>query len=295
VARVPGLSPEVTPNDHFYVVNEELIYPDIDPDTWSLHVQGLVNRPFSLSYRELTSMPAVEQYMTLECISNKVGGRLISNAKWTGVPLAHLLRRAGVRPGALEVVSSSVDGYADSIPVADAMRPATLVAFGMNGMVLPREHGFPARLLVPGYYGMKQPKWLGQIEVVNRPFDGYWEQRGWIKDAVVKTMSRIDTPRSGQSTPGQVVVAGVAFAGNRGISRVQVSPNGGRSWGDAQLESALSPYTWRRWRFSFRPSGRGEVRILVRAIDGTGAVQTSAVTPPEYSGSTGYDEVIVEP
>jgi len=294
ISGVPGLSPEITPNDRFYVVNEELIYPDIDPDTWSLRVHGLVDRPFSVSYRELKAMPAVEQYLTLECISNQVGGRLISNAKWTGVPLAHLLRRAGVRPGALEVVSSSVDGYADSIPVADAMHPGTLVAFGMNGMVLPREHGFPARLLVPGYYGMKQPKWLGQIEAVDRPFQGYWEQRGWIKNAVVKTMSRIDTPGSGHVGAGEVVVAGVAFAGDRGISRVQVSPDGGRSWRDARLETALSPSTWRRWRFSFRPQGNAQARILVRATDGTGAVQTSAVIPPEYSGSTGYDEVTVD-
>jgi DMSO/TMAO reductase YedYZ molybdopterin-dependent catalytic subunit len=294
-ARVPGLSPEITPNERFYIVNEELVYPDIDPDTWSLRVHGTVARPFALRYRELLSMPAVEQFQTLECISNKVGGRLISTARWTGIPLHHLLERAGVRGGSVEVVSRSVDGYADSIPLADAARPTTLIAFGMNRMVLPREHGFPARLLVPGYYGMKQPKWLGEIEVVNRPFQGYWEQRGWIKDAVVKTMSRIDTPNPGASVGRDLVVAGVAFAGDRGISRVQVSADGGRTWGDAQLETRLSAFTWRRWRIGVRIPGSSQADLLVRATDGSGRVQTSAVTPPEYSGSTGYHEVVVEP
>jgi DMSO/TMAO reductase YedYZ molybdopterin-dependent catalytic subunit len=295
VERVRGLSPEITPNDRFYVVNEELVYPDIDPDTWTLRVHGLVDRPFTLGYRGLLGMPAVEQFQTLECISNQVGGRLISNARWTGVPLPQLLERAGVRRGALEVVSRSVDGYADSIPLAAAERPTTLIAIGMNRMVLPREHGFPARLLVPGYYGMKQPKWLGEIEVVDRAFLGYWEERGWIKNAVVKTMSRIDTPHSGDSVGHALVVAGVAFAGDRGISRVQVSADGGRTWRDAQVETALSPFTWRRWRYRLRTvAAPAEAMILVRAIDGRGAVQTSAVTPPEYSGSTGYHGVDVE-
>jgi DMSO/TMAO reductase YedYZ molybdopterin-dependent catalytic subunit len=293
-ARAPGLSPRVTPNDRFYVVNEELLYPDIDPATWTLRVGGLVDRPFSLRYRELRSMPAVEQFLTLECISNKVGGKLISTARWVGVPLRDLLRRAGVRPGAVEVVSRSVDGYADSIPLVDAMGTGTLIAFGMNGRVLPREHGFPARLLAPGFYGMKQPKWLGSIEVVDRPFRGYWEARGWIKQAVVKTMSRIDTPRPGGSVGPVITVAGVAFAGDRGISRVEVSVDGGRTWSEALLEPELSPYSWRRWFYRFRPQPAGQIEILARATDGTGAVQTRAVSPPEYSGSTGLHEVIVE-
>jgi DMSO/TMAO reductase YedYZ molybdopterin-dependent catalytic subunit len=292
--RIAGLSPEITPNDRFYVVNEELVYPDIDPDTWSLEVRGLVERPLRLSYRQLTSMHAVEQFQTLECISNKVGGHLISNAKWTGIPMPDLLRRAGMRKGALEVVSYSVDGFADSIPLAAALRPTTLVAVGMNDHVLPREHGFPARLLVPGYYGMKMPKWLGAIEVVDRPFEGFWEQRGWIKEAVVKTMSRIDTPRRGQDVGPTVSMAGVAFAGDRGITRVEVSTDGGDSWNPAVLKPALSPFTWRLWRYSApAPRSAGDVEILVRAVDGTGAVQTGKVAPPEYSGSSGYHEVTV--
>jgi len=293
-SRIAGLSPEITSNDRFYVVNEELVYPDIDPDTWSLEIRGLVDRPFRLSYRELTRMPAVEQFQTLECISNKVGGHLISNAKWTGIPMSDLLNRAGVQRGAVEVVSSSVDGFADSIPLATAMRRTTLVAVGMNDHVLPREHGYPARLLVPGYYGMKMPKWLGAIEVVDTPFEGFWEQRGWIKEAVVKTMSRVDTPHTGQDVPAMVTVAGVAFAGDRGISRVEVSTDGGHRWSPALLEPPLSPFTWRRWRFRFAaPNGARDVQVLVRAVDGTGAVQTGKVAPPEYSGSSGYHEVSI--
>ncbi|MDP9342606.1 MAG: molybdopterin-dependent oxidoreductase [Actinomycetota bacterium] len=294
--RIAGLSPEITTNDRFYVVNEELVYPDIDSDTWSLEVRGLVDRPLRLSYRALTSMRAVEQFQTLECISNKVGGHLISNAKWTGIPMPDLLRRAGVSPGAVEVVSYSVDGFADSIPLATALRRTTLVAVGMNDRVLPREHGFPARLLVPGYYGMKMPKWLGAIEVVDRPFQGFWEQRGWIKEAVVKTMSRIDTPRQGQDVAQTVTIAGVAFAGDRGISRVEVSVDGGHRWDPAVLKPALSPFTWQLWRFQFSAKSANEasdVEVLVRAVDGTGAVQTGRVVPPEYSGSSGYHEVTI--
>jgi DMSO/TMAO reductase YedYZ molybdopterin-dependent catalytic subunit len=291
---IRGLSPRITTNDRFYVVNEELLYPDVDPATWTLEVGGLVDKPFALTYRQLRSMQAVEQFQTLECVSNKVGGKLISTARWTGVPMKALLDRAGIRTGALEVVSRSVDGYADSIPLGDATRPTTLIAIGMNGQVLPREHGFPARLLAPGYYGMKQPKWLGSIEVVDRPFQGYWEVRGWVKRAVVKTMSRIDTPRSGATVGEALTVAGVAFAGDRGISRVEVSTNGGKTWNDAQLETELSPFTWRRWRVRVRLKGGAEANIVVRATDGTGAVQTGAVTPPEYSGSTGRHEVTVE-
>ncbi len=290
--RIRGLTPEITSNDRFYTVNEELFPPDIDPETWRLQIGGLVDRPFSLSYRELKALPAVEQFLTLECISNRIGGHLISTAKWVGVPLPDLLDRAGVQGGALEVVSRSVDGYSDSIPVDKAMERTTIIAFGMNGHVLPRAHGFPARILVPGYYGMKQPKWLGSIEVVDRPHRGYWEQRGWIKEAVVKTMSRIDVPRSGTAEAGRITVAGIAFAGDRGISRVEVSTDGGRTFADAELKTALSAFTWRVWRHSFTPSP-GRLTIFVRATDGAGTTQTSAVTPPEYSGSTGWHGVEV--
>lgn len=284
---VPGLSTRITELGDFYVVDEEIVDPDVDPASWRLSVGGLVDHPFELTYDGLLAMPLVEQPATLECISNPVGGELISTATWTGVRLMDLLVRAGVGAGAVEVVSQAIGGYSDSIPLTDALRPVTLVAVGMNGQTLPREHGFPARLLAPGYYGMKQPKWLTAIEVVDQPYQGYWEQRGWIKAALVKTWSRIDG--LGEGDPASWVVAGVAFAGDRGIDRVEVSIDGGTAWRDAELEAPLSGLTWRRWKVAFDPSGVAEV--LVRATDGDGAVQVAAPMDPHPSGATGYDAV----
>ena len=166
------------------------------------------------------------------------------------------------------------------------MRPDTLVAIGMNGRTLPRAHGFPARLIAPGYYGMKQPKWLIGIEVVDRPYRGYWEARGWVKAAVVKTMSRIDTVAP---VAGGWMVAGVAFAGDRGISKVEVSLDGGTTWREAMLESAISNETWRRWRLPFDRSTA--TAVVVRAIDADGVVQTSSPADPHPSGASGYQEV----
>ena len=189
-----GLTPEVTSNDEFYVVNEDVIQPDIDPAEWRLSVGGLVDRPLTLTYEDLKSLPVVERYQTLECISNKLGGHLMSNAAWVGVPVAEILDRAGIGSGAVEVAFGSAGGYSDSMSVAKALDETTLIAFGMNDFVLPRAHGFPARVLGVGTYGMKNPKWLTNIEVVDRPYQGFWEQRGWSKPALVKTTSRIDTP-----------------------------------------------------------------------------------------------------
>ncbi|MBI3648378.1 MAG: molybdopterin-dependent oxidoreductase [Actinobacteria bacterium] len=258
---IPGLSPRITPLARHYVVNEEIVDPDIDPDTWRLRITGLVDRPYELTYDELLALPAIEQFQTLECISNEVGGDLISTARWIG------------------------GGYSDSIPLEQAMLPTTLVAVGMDGHVLPREHGFPARLLVPGLYGMKQPKWLQEIEVVDSPYVGYWERRGWIKAAIVKTMSRID---GGGDVGGSFVIAGVAFAGERGIAKVEVSADGGRTWEEAELETALSSFTWRRWRFPVADFRSG-AEYVVRATDGRGGLQVSSVSPPHPSGATGYD------
>ncbi|HEX6230941.1 MAG TPA: molybdopterin-dependent oxidoreductase, partial [Actinomycetota bacterium] len=282
---IPGLAPAVTPTGDFYVVDTALFDPVVDVDGWTLSVGGLVDRPFRLGYEELLDQPAVELVSTLECISNEVGGDLISTARWTGVPVRALLERAGVREGAVEVVATSVDGYADSITLDEAMREHSLVVVGMNGVSLPREHGFPARLLVPGLYGMKQPKWIGSIELVDRPFVGYWERRGWSKAAIVKTMSRVDTQASDAT---RTVVAGVAFAGDRGISRVEVSLDAGATWVDADLEAPLSPLSWRRWRFELRPEDVGGSSLVVRATDGEGRVQEQAVAPPHPDGASGY-------
>jgi DMSO/TMAO reductase YedYZ molybdopterin-dependent catalytic subunit len=283
---VPGLASLVTPIDDFYTVDEEIVDPIVDASEWRLRVDGAVDSPFELTYDELLALPQVEQYATLECISNPVGGDLISTARWTGVPVAALLERAGVRDGAVEVVSRAIGGYSDSLPIGDAIRPVTIVAVGMNGRVLPRAHGYPARLLAPGYFGMKQPKWLEHLEVVTAPYQGYWEQRGWVKAAIVRTMSRVDG--SGE-VAGGTFVAGVAFAGDRGIARVEVSLDDGATWTDAELERPLSGLTWRRWRLPFEPGT--DPTVVVRATDGDGVVQPAEYTDPHPSGATGLDRV----
>jgi DMSO/TMAO reductase YedYZ molybdopterin-dependent catalytic subunit len=292
--HVPGLTPEVTSIAGHYVVDEELIDPDIDPATWRLSFGGTVGRPFRLSYAQLKSFSAVERYQTLECISNKVGGNLISTARWTGVPLKSILERAGIRSGAVEVVFTAAGGYSDSLPIDHAMDDSTLLAIGMNGHVLPRAHGFPARLLSVGTYGMKNPKWLQSIVVVDKPYEGFWEQRGWTKQAIVRTNSRVDVPINGMQLPAHTTVAGIAFAGDRGISKVEVSTDGGRSWRPAELRSALGAYTWRQWLYRFTPSASsGDATILVRATDGNGNVQSPVEAQPYPSGSSGYDSVSV--
>ena len=283
---VPGLAPLVTPIEDFYVVDEEIVDPIVDASSWRLRIDGAVGVPYELTYDELLTLPQAEQHATLECISNPVGGDLISTATWTGVPVATLLERAGVLEGAVEVIFHAIGGYSDSLPIADATRPVTIVAVGMNGRVLPRAHGYPARLLAPGYFGMKQPKWLERLEVVTEPHQGYWEQRGWVKAAIVRTMSRID---GYGELAGSSFVAGVAFAGDRGISRVEVSLDDAATWADAELERPLSGLTWRRWRLPFDP-GTDPV-VVVRATDGDGAVQPASYLDPHPSGATGLDRV----
>jgi len=290
---IPGLSPEVTSNELFYVVDEEIIDPDIDPVTWRLIVGGLVDRPLQLTYDELKRLPAVERFQTLECISNPIGGDLISTAKWVGVPMPLVLNRAGVRSNAVEVVMRAAGGYTESFSIEQAMDDSTLLAVGMNGRVLPRAHGFPVRVLSIGTYGMKNPKWLVGIDVVDRPYRGYWEQRGWSKAALVKTMSRIDVPLAGSSVGGTVSTAGVAFAGKSGISRVEVSIDGGTTWSPADLETALSPLTWRRWLLRWTPQGSGQSGIVVRAYDGEGVLQTPKYASPHPDGASGYHAITV--
>ncbi|MFN2542990.1 MAG: molybdopterin-dependent oxidoreductase [Actinomycetota bacterium] len=292
--HIPGLTTEITPIGSFYVVDESFVDPDIDPASWRLQVNGLVQRPMQLSYPALKRLPAVERYQTLECISNHVGGHLMSTARWVGVPLKEILDRAGVDASrAVEVVFRAAGGYSDSLSIDQAMDDSTLVAIGMNGHVLPRAHGFPARLLSIGTYGMKNPKWLTSIEVVDRPYQGYWEQRGWTKRAIVRSGSRVDVPTDGAVVGRAATIAGVAFSGDRGISRVEVSTDNGRTWSDAQLKTALGPLTWRLWRYRWTPIRPGRFGIVARAYEGDGRLQSGAHRPPYPSGASGYDEIEV--
>lgn len=293
---VPGLSPWVTPGGEFYKVSKNLFDPDLRRAAWSLRVFGHVERPFAVTLDELRTLaPPVRQPTTLSCISNPVGGDLIGNAYWTGIPLRALLQRAGLRPGVVDVRLEAADGYTDSLPLARAMDPATLVVWEMNDRPLPPDHGYPARLVVPGIYGMKNVKWLTAVEAVTEDYKGYWERRGWSDEAVTQTLSRFDVPRAGRiRAPAPVVLAGIAFAGDRGVSAVEVSTDGGRTWRPAEVEPSPSPLTWVRWRAAWSPPGRGRYTLAVRAVDGRGRVQEAERRPALPDGATGYHLLEVE-
>lgn len=290
------LAPDITPTGEFYVVDEAVVDPTIDPTAWRLRIEGLVRRPFSLGYAELVELPAVEQVHTLECISNDVGGSLISNAVWTGVPVRLVLERAGLADGIRKIVFTSVEGYSSGIPLEAALDPRTLLAYGMNGLTLPREHGFPARLLIPGLYGMKNVKWLTSVVATSEDHLGFWERRGWSDEAVVHTMSRIDWPPSIADLRAgvPVTVAGIAYAGARGVSRVEVSTDDRRTWQAASLGRRFSGITWRRWALRWVPPDRGWYRLSVRAYDDRGVLQPEDEQPPLPRGATGIHGYQVE-
>src|SRR5438093_2439482 len=294
VDALPGITPRITANENHYTVDTTLVKPRVLLDEWRLDIKGLVQSPFSLTYDQLLDLEAVEQIHTLECISNYVGGDLISTALSTGVPLRDLLNRAQVQAGAYDVVFTSVDGYTDSIPIAKAMEDRTLVAYLMNGKTVPQDHGYPARMLVPNIYGMKNVKWMRSIEVVNYDFIGYWMQQGWSDSAVVNTNTRIDLPgRNARWDGGVLTIAGIAYAGARGISKVEVSTDGGSSWSAASLEPMAGDLSWRRWSFGWTPPKTGSHRLVARSTDGAGNTETPIRRPPFPNGSTGYHEVDV--
>ena len=288
---VPGLSPEVTPTGDFYTVSKNFIDPSVNASGWQLKIDGMVDKSLTFSYDQLTSLPASEGYYTLMCISNEVGGDLWGNAHWKGVKLRWLLEQAGVQPGVYKAVFSAADDYKDSVKIENAMHPDALLAWEMNGAPLAQNHGFPARLLIPGIYGMKNVKWLTGITLVKDDFKGYWQTRGWDDAAPYQTASRIDVPRfRADVSPGSVDVAGVAFAGDRGIQKVEVSVDGGQTWQAAELKQGLSPYTWQLWRTNVNV--RSDTRtVRVRAWDGQGHLQIRDEQPPVPSGSTGWHTV----
>ena len=293
--EVAGLTPLYVPNDDFYRIDASLFVPHVDPTDWSLQITGRVDRPFRLSYADLLALPHIEADVTLSCVSNEVGGGLVGNARWQGVPLAALLERAGVRRGADQLVGRSVDGFTAGFPTALAVStPGAMVAVGMNGDPLPTLHGFPARLVVPGLYGyVSATKWLAAIELTTREeVDGYWIGRGWSKDAPVKTQSRIDVPSKGATVPeGPTTVAGVAWAPVRGIEAVEVRVDDG-PWEAAVLADALGVACWRQWLCRWDAT-LGEHRISVRATDGSGATQTDERTGVVPDGATGHHTIIV--
>ena len=293
---VAQLSPVITPNATFYRIDTAFSVPRVDIQEWTLKVEGMVDRPYSISYFDLLEMRMVERDVTLSCVSNRVGGDLVGNARWLGVPLTEILDRAGVQEGAEQLVGRSVDDFTVGFPVEAAYdgREA-LVAVGMNGEPLPIEHGFPARLVVAGLYGyVSATKWLSSIELTGwDEFDAYWVPRGWSKEAPIKTQSRIDTPQSnGRFESGPRQVAGVAWAPTRGISKVEVQLGEGAEWVEAQLSEPLSENTWLQWAVDWDVPA-GVHQLQVRATDGEGNLQTDEVRPPAPDGATGWHRIQV--
>ncbi|GAA3783446.1 sulfite oxidase [Plantactinospora mayteni] len=292
---VPGLSSYVTPNRDFYRIDTALVVPRVDPEGWRLRIFGRVRNPVTLSYADLLARPMIERHITLACVSNEVGGDLIGNARWLGVPLGPLLAEAGPLPGADQVVGRSADGWTCGSPteVLTDGRDAML-AVGMNGEPLPIAHGFPVRVVVPGLYGyVSACKWLVELELTSfADFDAYWVPRGWSARGPIKTQSRIDTPRAGRTLPaGPVTVAGVAWAQHVGIRQVEVRVDDG-DWQPAALAGSVSTDTWTQWSWRWLATP-GEHTLRVRATDATGAVQTGQSRPVEPDGATGWHTVTV--
>ncbi|HVE62840.1 MAG TPA: molybdopterin-dependent oxidoreductase [Mycobacteriales bacterium] len=292
---IPGLTPLVTSNTGFYRIDTALEVPRVDPDTWTLTIDGMVDRPLRLTLADLMAMPQVEADITIACVSNEVGGDLIGSARWQGVRLADLLDKAGVQPGATQLASQSVDGWTCGFPT-EAARDGreALVAIGMNGELLPLQHGFPARLVVPGLYGyVSSTKWLSHIRLTTlEDFDGYWVPRGWSKLGPIKIHSRIDVPDSGTRIPaGRTPIAGVAWAQRRGIATVEVQVDD-EPWVAARLSDEVGVDMWRQWVVEWDATP-GEHRIAVRTTDRTGEVQTAERRDVMPDGATGHHTVQV--
>ncbi len=286
---------EVTDNSIFYRVDMDPILPRLYFGFWSLRIFGKVYNPLIIDKNDLLQLPTIDEYATLECVSNTINipGALISTAKWTGVTLATLLSRAAVTSGAKFVVFRCADGYSVGIPIDRALLPHALLAYKMNDELLPNEHGFPLRAIVPGKYGMMNAKWITEIEVVDHIYLGYWQERGWSNDAEIKTTSIICYPRPQAHVTSSVPIAGIAFAGDRGISEVEVSVDGGSTWNKAILKEPRSPNSWVLWAYEWTPTDKGAVTIVVRAYDGTGGVQDSKETLPFPDGASGYNYTLV--
>jgi DMSO/TMAO reductase YedYZ molybdopterin-dependent catalytic subunit len=291
---VPVLSPELTPVENFYITTKNFTDPNLDVNQWSLTIKGLVANPMTLSMADIKALPQVKVVHTLECISNTVGGDLIGNQRWTGVRVADLMKKVRPQSGVVDMIFRAADDYTDSVPISVLMNPDTVLAYEMNGKPLVPKHGYPARLLIPGIFGMKNVKWITQMEAVNYDYKGFWQSQGWSDPAPYLTMSRIDYPTGGAVKQKPLYVGGIAFAGNRGIGRVEVSVDGGKTWGDAQVRRPLGRNTWVLWTYPWIPTAPGDTTLVVRATDGTGAVQTADDANNYPDGATGYHKVAVK-
>ncbi|MEV6282977.1 molybdopterin-dependent oxidoreductase [Kribbella sp. NPDC051770] len=294
-AEVAGVSPFTTPNKSFYRVDTLLTVPKVDPRNWELRIHGMVDRELRLNFADLLNRRVIERDITLTCVSNEVGGPYVGNARWIGVPIAEILREAGVQDGADAVKSTSVDGLTIGTPL-QALTDGrdAIFAIGMNGEPLPFDHGFPVRMVVPGLYGyVSATKWIVDFEVTRfDDFSAYWTDRGWSVEAPIKTSSRIDVPKGfARIKPGPAVAAGVAWAQHRGIAKVEVQVDDG-PWQPAQLADEAGIDIWRQWTFRWNATP-GNHTLTVRATDRTGQVQTADRAAPRPNGSSGLHNTVV--
>ncbi len=286
----------ITPNDRFYAVTKNVLDPNPTKAFWRLEVGGKADHGRTYSFDDLAALAPVEQETTLMCISNGIDAGLMSNANWKGVPMRALLEAVGPHAGVVAVKLNGADGYTDTIPIDKAMDPTTLVVYGMNGEPLPQRHGYPVRVIVPGMYGEKSVKWVTGIELVDQPVKGFYAQQGWGPDFVVPTRSRIDVPDGGPPLPAGMptTIRGVAFGGNRGISRVEVSMDSGGMWREARIDYPGTRLSWALWSADWTPPQPGMYRLTVRATDGTGALQISAFQDIVPQGARGYHQVTAQ-
>jgi hypothetical protein len=293
VEPAPGTRLELTPNQDFYRIDINTRPVVIDGPSWVLEVTGLFDNPHPLTLSDLMAYPPVTQAITLSCISNNVGGDLIGTSNWTGARLRDVLKDLGLRSEAKELSIKAADGFFESVVMEDIMDPRTLLVYGMNGETLPVEHGFPLRIYIPNRYGMKQPKWITHIEAIGDKVTGYWVQRGWSYEARPQIVSVIDTVAVDQAIDGKIPIGGIAWAGDRGIQKVEVQVDD-QDWVGATLRTPpLSSLTWVQWRYDW-PVVSGRHKFRVRATDGTGALQIEEVRGVRPDGATGYHSATVD-
>ena len=301
----PLVDAEVTPTFIFYRIDINTVVPTINANDWNLTVKGLVDNPVVINYADFKGMNSVEEFATLTCISNKIGGNLVSTALWKGVRLRDILSKAGVQSSVKYIVFRCSDGYDVGIPLENGMMDGTILAYDMNNSPLTNEHGYPVRAIVPGFYGMMNPKWITEIELVDKTYEGFWQRKGWTNNGIKNIYSSIVipgnqpiddrfpniVPNSSFLNGKNIPIAGIAFAGDRGISKVEVSVDGGTTWKTAIVKDPLSQYTWVLWTSGFTAADKGDYKIIVRATDKTGQIQTSELEEPFPSGAGGYNQV----
>ncbi len=284
----------ITPNDNFYVTTKGGT-PRVDAASWSLKIDGLVANPVELNYAQVLAEPRIEQEMTLECISNTIGGHDIGNARWTGTPLKSLVERARPTSKATHAIIYAADDYSTGHPIERIWNDTNFLSYRMNGVDLPPEHGYPMRVFIPGKFGMKQPKWITRIKFTDRPYMGFWESRGWTNDAERWAQARFTDPRDGAKVSGRgITLYGYAVGNLDGIKAVQLSFDNGRTWQDADIYSNPSPLVWSFWKFEWITARRGRRQIRARAIDGKGRVEGADPKGIYPNGATGLQEIEID-